>query len=58
MTGALARAAWERRENLSFYDALYVSLAKALGAPLITSDGRLARSPALGCAVELIASAP
>ena len=32
MTGALARAAWLLRDNLSFYDALYVALAQASAA--------------------------
>ena len=52
MTGALARAAWALRQNLSFYDALYVALAAALDAPLITADRRLSGAPALGCVVE------
>ena len=30
--------------NLTVYDALYVVLAEALAAPLLTRDGRLARS--------------
>lgn len=34
--------AWALRENLSFYDALYVALAERLQAPLMTLDGRLA----------------
>jgi predicted nucleic acid-binding protein len=55
MTGALARAAWRLRDNLSFYDALYVALAQALACPLLTADERLSRAPALPCAVELVA---
>jgi predicted nucleic acid-binding protein len=31
------------RENLTVYDALYVALAEALDATLVTTDGRLAR---------------
>jgi predicted nucleic acid-binding protein len=54
MTGALARAAWARRQNLSFYDALYVALAASLGAPLVTADQRLSAAPGLGCQVELV----
>jgi predicted nucleic acid-binding protein len=53
MTGSLGQAAWALRENLSFYDALYVALAQALSVPLLTGDGRLSRAPALPCAVEL-----
>jgi len=30
--------------NLTVYDGLYVALAEALGAPLVTRDVRLARS--------------
>ena len=53
-TGALVALAWTRRDNLSFYDALYVALAARLGAPLITSDARLTKAPVLGCEVELV----
>ncbi len=41
--GFLPRALALRR-NLTVYDALYVALAEALGAALVTRDGRLARS--------------
>ena len=54
MTGRLGQAAWTLRENVSFYDALYVALAAALSVPLLTGDARLSRAPALPCAVELI----
>ena len=54
MTGSLGQAAWALRENVSFYDALYVVLAEALSVPLLTGDGRLSRVPGLRCAVELI----
>lgn len=54
MTGALARAAWSLRHNVSFYDGLYVALAVALTAPLLTADERLSRAPSLGCAIELV----
>jgi predicted nucleic acid-binding protein len=52
MTGGLALAAWTRRDNLTFYDALYVALAEALSVPLLTADNRLRRTPALRCVVE------
>lgn len=45
---------WELRENVSAYDAWYVALAEALGAPLLTLDARLARAPGLGCEVRLV----
>lgn len=53
MVGSLALAAWALRENLSFYDALYVALAQALSVPLLTGDVGLTRAPNLPCAVEL-----
>ena len=40
----LARA-WELRHNLTAYDALYIALAEALEAPLLTRDRRLAAVP-------------
>lgn len=36
--------AWDLRDNLSFYDALYVVLADRLGVPLLSLDGRLAKA--------------
>lgn len=45
---------WTWRENLSFYDALYVALAVQLGVPLVTGDARLSRAPGVACAVELV----
>lgn len=52
--GALAELAWTWRENLSFYDALYVALATRLGTPLITGDRRLSKAPSLFCQIEVI----
>ena len=52
--GPLAAAAWALRDNVTYYDALYVALAARLGCPLLTADARLARAPGLPCAVELI----
>ena len=40
----LIHVAWQLRDNFSFYDALYVSLALMLDEPLLTFDARLARS--------------
>ena len=45
---------WELRENVTAYDAVYVALAEALDAPLVTSDARLARAPGLGCQVQVL----
>ena len=52
--GALADLAWGWRDNLTFYDALYVALAVRLDIPLVTGDARLSQAPGLPCAVELI----
>ena len=45
--------AWELRNNVRSYDAIYVALAEALDAPLITLDARLARASGVRCIVEL-----
>ena len=45
---------WELRHNLTAYDALYVALAEALDAPLVTRDGRLAAAPGHQAKVELV----
>ena len=55
---SLVARAWERRANLSTYDALYVALATRLGCPLITADTRLAASPNLGITVTLVPTDP
>jgi len=51
---ALAPAAWQHHRNVTSYDAFYVAAASTLGAPLITTDGRLARAPGLGITVQHI----
>jgi len=40
--------AWSMRDNLTIADAVYVVMARHLGAPLATTDLRLAATPALG----------
>ena len=52
--GPLLVGAWELRDNVSAFDALYVALARVLGAPLITADSRLATAPGLGVPVTLL----
>lgn len=44
-SSALLLRVWELRQNLSAYDGLYVALAEALEAPLVTTDHRLSRAP-------------
>jgi predicted nucleic acid-binding protein len=36
---------WHLRDNLTAPDAAFVALAEALDAPLVTTDGALARTP-------------
>ena len=48
------RRTWELRHNVTAYDAIYVALAEALDAPLITCDARLARAPVASVTIELI----
>jgi predicted nucleic acid-binding protein len=45
---------WELRSNVTAYDAVYVALAEALGATLLTCDGRLGRAPLTTVDVEVI----
>ncbi|MGH9103100.1 MAG: type II toxin-antitoxin system VapC family toxin [Acidimicrobiales bacterium] len=52
--GPLAELAWTWRQNLSFYDALYVSLAVLLDVPLVTADVRLSGAPEVSCTIELV----
>jgi predicted nucleic acid-binding protein len=37
--------AWKLRENVTAYDAMYVALAEALDAPMVTCDTPLGRAP-------------
>ncbi len=45
--------AWELRHNVRGYDALYVALAEALDATLVTLDRRLAVASGVRCPVEV-----
>lgn len=51
--GLLERA-WELRENVSFYDALYVALAERLDEPLLTLDARLATAAGMTAEVVVV----
>jgi predicted nucleic acid-binding protein len=53
---ALLDVAWDLRNNVSFYDALYVALASLAGQPLITFDARLASVRGLPAEIELLAA--
>ena len=45
---------WELRDNLTAYDAAYVALAEALGAPLVTCDSRLASASGHHARIEVV----
>jgi predicted nucleic acid-binding protein len=51
----LLTRAWTLRENLTAYDAMYVALAEALDAPIVTCDAPLANAPGHRARLELIA---
>lgn len=53
--GRLVVRCYQLRGNLSAYDAAYAALAEMLDVRLLTADARLAASPGLPCAVELLA---
>lgn len=49
----LARA-WELRATVRGWDAMYVALAEALDATLLTTDRRLASATGPSCSVEVV----
>ena len=53
-SGPMMAIAWQLRDSLTFYDALYVALATTLSVPLVTTDARLSRAPALPRSVEVV----
>lgn len=50
----LVSRVWQLRDSLSAYDGVYVALAEALAAPLLTCDGKLARTHGHRATIELI----
>ena len=53
---AMLPRCWELRDNLTVYDAVYVALAEALDAPLLTADARMAGAAGPRCEIELLLS--
>lgn len=51
--GLLDRA-WALRENVTFYDGLYVALAERLDEPLLTLDARLAAAAGIGAEIVVV----
>lgn len=45
---------WELRDNLTPYDAAYVTLAERLGGPLITCDAKMVGAQGPRCTFDLI----
>ena len=45
---------WELRHHLTAYDAVYVALAEALNAPLLTCDAKIAAGPGHRAIVEVV----
>jgi predicted nucleic acid-binding protein len=45
---------WELRDNLTPYDAAYVTLAELTGAILVTGDERMTAAPGVHCDIEII----
>lgn len=50
----LLQRVWDFRNNLTAYDAVYVALAEALDAPLVTRDRRLAAAAGHQARIELV----
>jgi predicted nucleic acid-binding protein len=50
----LLRRVWKLRDNISAYDALYVALAEAIEATMVTCDGPLAKAPGHRARIEVI----
>lgn len=51
--GFLLPRVWELRDNLTAYDAVYVALAEALDARLLTRDRRLAAAAGQHARIEV-----
>ncbi len=47
---------WDLRSTVRGWDAMYVALAEAMSATLLTTDERLTRAPGPTCAIDLAPS--
>ena len=52
----LLTRAWKLRENVTVHDAMYIALAEALDAPMVTCDAPLGRAPGHRARIEVIGS--
>ncbi len=50
----LLSRAWQLRDTVRGWDAMYVALAEALDAVLVTTDGRLAAASGPTCRIEAV----
>ena len=50
----LLTRAWKLRENVTAYDAMYVVLAEALDATVVTCDAPLAKAPGHRARIEMV----
>lgn len=51
--GPLLSRVWQMRGNCTAYDAVYIALAEALDAPLLTFDKQLAKAPGTRATIEI-----
>lgn len=54
----MMRNVLDLRDNFTVYDAAYIVLAQALGAPLVTADAKLAAAATLGVDVQVFRPSP
>jgi len=52
--GDFIRRAWQLRSAMTAYDAMYVALAEALEAPLVTCDAKLSRAQGHGAVIRAV----
>jgi len=50
----LLTRAWKLRENITAFDAIYVALAEALDATVVTCDTKLAKAPGHRVRIEVV----